>query len=42
VLDGLQEGETIVSGSYQAIRELRDGAAVKIEESDERTSRSGN
>jgi HlyD family secretion protein len=42
VLDGLQEGETIVSGSYQAIRELRDGAAVKIEESDERNSRSGN
>ncbi len=42
VLDGLQEGETIVSGSYQAIRELRDGASVKIEESDEGTSRSGN
>jgi HlyD family secretion protein len=42
VVDGLQEGETIVSGSYQAIRELRDGTAVKIEESDERTSRSGN
>ena len=42
VLDGLQEGETIVSGSYQAIRELRDGTSVKIEESDEGTSRSGN
>ncbi len=42
VLQGLREGETIVSGSYQAIRELRDGAAVKIEESDERNSRSGN
>ncbi len=42
VLDGLQEGETIVSGSYQAIRELRDSTSVKIEENDERTSRSGN
>jgi HlyD family secretion protein len=42
VLDGLQEGETIVSGSYQAIRELRDSTSVKIEESGERTSQSGN
>jgi HlyD family secretion protein len=29
VLDGLKEGERIVAGSYQAIRELRDGAAVR-------------
>lgn len=29
VLDGLKEGETIVAGPYQAIRDLKDGAAVK-------------
>jgi HlyD family secretion protein len=29
VVDGLQGGERIVAGSYQAIRELRDGAAVR-------------
>jgi HlyD family secretion protein len=30
VLDGLDEGETVVSGTYQAIRELEDGAIVRI------------
>jgi HlyD family secretion protein len=29
VLDGLREGETIVSGTYQAIRDLKDGTKVK-------------
>jgi HlyD family secretion protein len=29
VLSGLQEGERIVAGSYQAIRELRDGMLVR-------------
>ncbi|HEU5049156.1 MAG TPA: hypothetical protein VFU00_02465, partial [Gemmatimonadales bacterium] len=29
VLEGLREGETIVSGTYQAIRDLKDGARVK-------------
>ena len=29
VLQGLREGETIVAGSYQAIRDLKDGAKVK-------------
>lgn len=29
VVDGLQPGERIVAGSYQAIRELRDGAIVR-------------
>ena len=29
VLDGLKVGDRIVAGSYQAIRELRDGAAVR-------------
>jgi HlyD family secretion protein len=29
VLDGLREGETIAAGTYQAIRELKDGARVR-------------
>jgi len=35
VLDGLKSGETIVAGTYQAIRELKDGAMIrtaKVEE----------
>jgi len=31
VLGGLQAGDRIVSGSYQAIRELRDGATIREE-----------
>lgn len=31
VLDGLREGEIIVAGSYQAIRQLEEGDLVKIE-----------
>jgi HlyD family secretion protein len=42
VLDGLEEGQTVVSGSYQAIRELRDGTSVEIEEDDDRSARSEN
>jgi HlyD family secretion protein len=30
VISGLEEGETVVSGSYQAIRDLEDGTIVKI------------
>jgi HlyD family secretion protein len=30
VLSGLEEGETVVSGTYQAIRQLKDGARVKV------------
>ena len=30
VLEGLKAGDTIVAGSYQAIRELRDGATVTV------------
>lgn len=30
VLSGLKAGETIVSGTYQAIRELKDGALIKV------------
>jgi HlyD family secretion protein len=29
VLDGIRQGETIVAGTYQAIRDLKDGARVK-------------
>ena len=29
VLDGLKQGETIVAGPYQAIRDLKDGARVR-------------
>jgi HlyD family secretion protein len=29
VLSGLEEGETIVSGSYQAIHDLKEGALVR-------------
>ena len=32
VLDGLQEGEEIVSGSYKTLRTLKDGAVLKIEQ----------
>lgn len=34
VLDGLKAGETIVSGSYQAIRDLHDGTKVKAPKAD--------
>ena len=34
VLSGLEEGETIVSGTYQVIRDLEDGDAVMITEAD--------
>jgi HlyD family secretion protein len=36
VLDGVREGEEIVAGSYQAIRELKEGAAVKQAKQDEK------
>ena len=32
VLSGLEEGDQVVSGSYEALRDLTDGAPVKIEE----------
>jgi HlyD family secretion protein len=40
VIDGLNEGETVVSGSYQAIRELRDGSRVKTERTDKKDRQS--
>jgi HlyD family secretion protein len=32
VISGLEEGETVVSGTYQAIRDLEDGAIVRVAE----------
>lgn len=32
ILEGLQEGEEIVSGSYKTLRTLKDGAVLKIEQ----------
>lgn len=34
VLAGLEEGEVVVSGPYQAIRELRDGARIRVSRAD--------
>ena len=39
VMDGLQPGERIVAGSYQAIRELKDGATVREAKQDEKAPR---
>lgn len=39
VLDGVREGETIVAGPYQAIRDLREGSAVRGSRPD--TARTG-
>ncbi len=36
VLDGLKVGETIVAGTYQAIRELKDGALIKTAKPDDK------
>jgi HlyD family secretion protein len=38
VREGLREGETIVAGTYQAIRDLRDGARVSPADTTERTA----
>jgi HlyD family secretion protein len=38
VLSGLKEGETIVGGTYQAIRELKDGATVRAQKEQPRKS----
>ncbi len=34
VLDGLAEGDSIVAGPYQTIRDLRDGTAVRSQRGD--------
>lgn len=33
ILSGLEEGDTVVAGPYQRIRQLRDGDAIKVTES---------
>jgi len=42
VLDGLRGGETIVAGTYQAIRDLKDGAKVKEAKPDQGKGGKGN
>jgi HlyD family secretion protein len=39
VLSGLQPGETVVAGSYQAIRELKEGALVREAKRDEKSKK---
>jgi HlyD family secretion protein len=34
IIGGLKEGEKIVAGTYQAIRELKDGAVVREQKVD--------
>jgi HlyD family secretion protein len=33
VISGLEEGDRVVTGPFSSVRELRDGAPVKVEES---------
>lgn len=40
ITDGLQEGDLIVTGSYKALRTLKPGAAVKIDNSTPKTEES--
>ena len=40
VVDGLREGETIVAGTYQAIRDLKDGARVRAADTTKRVEAS--
>jgi HlyD family secretion protein len=40
VIDGLREGETIVAGTYQAIRDLKDGARVRAADTTKRVEAS--
>ena len=41
VISGLDEGETVVSGTYQAIRELEDGALVRVGKQDDKSGPRG-
>ena len=41
VLDGLKEGERIVAGTYQAIRDLKDGAVVRETKVDTKKPQAG-
>jgi HlyD family secretion protein len=37
VLEGLKEGDEVITGSYQAIRDLKDGDAVKVDNAVKKT-----
>jgi HlyD family secretion protein len=41
ILSGLNEGDKIVAGTYQAIRELKDGALVRETKPDAKKPTSG-
>jgi HlyD family secretion protein len=41
ILDGLKDGEKIVAGTYQAIRELKDGMAVREAKADAKKPNTG-
>jgi len=41
VLDNLKEGEEIVSGSFQTLRTIKDGAAVKIDNTIKTSAKTG-
>jgi len=41
VISGLDEGETVVSGTYQAIRELEDGALVRVSKQEDKNGPPG-
>ena len=38
---GLRGGETVISGSYQAVRELEDDAPVRVEAPEEEAAKKG-
>ena len=38
IMDGLKEGEEIVSGSYKTLRTLKDDARIKIEDKKKKKS----
>ena len=42
VVSGIEVGTRVVSGSFQAIRELEDGSRIEIDESGSRTAVNGN
>jgi HlyD family secretion protein len=41
VLTGLKEGENVIVGPFSSVRELSDGAAVKVEQAVRRPGSSG-
>ncbi len=41
ILSGLKEGEQVIVGPFSSVREIRDGAAVKVEAAPARRSTAG-